>query len=77
MPASSVAAGTRYAGLASRLPALAAGLALISLLLLAAGPLGWRAHWWHFRFAFATLMPWSPCRRRRSCAPAASDAAAP
>src|SRR5579885_2773240 len=61
MPASSVAAGTRYAGLASRLPALAAGLALISLLLLAAGPLGWRAHWWHFRFAFATLMPWSAC----------------
>jgi uncharacterized protein (DUF1499 family) len=31
-------------------------LALLALLLLALAPLGWRAGWWHFRFAFAWLM---------------------
>ena len=35
---------------------LGAGLAILALILLAAGPLGWRAGWWHFRFAFAWLM---------------------
>jgi uncharacterized protein (DUF1499 family) len=34
-------------------------VAVIALLLLAAGPLGWRAGWWHYRIAFSTLMPWS------------------
>jgi uncharacterized protein (DUF1499 family) len=33
-------------------------LALVAVVLLAVGPLGWRAGWWHFRFAF-TLMPWA------------------
>jgi uncharacterized protein (DUF1499 family) len=31
-------------------------LAVVALLLLAIAPLGWRARWWHFRFAFAWLM---------------------
>jgi uncharacterized protein (DUF1499 family) len=31
-------------------------LALLALLLLAFAPLGWRAGWWHFRFAFTWLM---------------------
>jgi uncharacterized protein (DUF1499 family) len=40
-------------------PLLALTLAVIALALLAAGPIGWRAGWWHFRFAFLTLMPWA------------------
>jgi uncharacterized protein (DUF1499 family) len=32
-------------------------LAALALLLLAISPLGWRAGWWHFRFAFTWLMP--------------------
>ncbi|MBV9687829.1 MAG: DUF1499 domain-containing protein, partial [Alphaproteobacteria bacterium] len=41
------------------LPVLSAGLALVAAVLLALGPIGWRAGWWHFRFAFLTLMPWA------------------
>jgi uncharacterized protein (DUF1499 family) len=37
---------------------LALGLALLALLLLAVGPLGWRAGWWHYRLALGTLFPW-------------------
>jgi uncharacterized protein (DUF1499 family) len=40
-------------------PFLALALAVIAVLLLALGPIGWRAGWWHFRFAFLTLMPWA------------------
>jgi len=40
-------------------PILAALLAVIAVVLLAIGPLGWRAGWWHFRFALLTLMPWA------------------
>src|SRR5215831_2960231 len=36
---------------------LGLGLAVLSLLLLAVGPLGWRMGWWHYRFAFSWLMP--------------------
>jgi uncharacterized protein (DUF1499 family) len=36
---------------------LGLGLAILALVLLAAGPLGWRFGWWHFRFAFFWLMP--------------------
>lgn len=36
---------------------IGAGLAIIALLALAVGPLGWRLGWWHFRFAFFWLMP--------------------
>ena len=32
-------------------------LAAAAFLLLVAGPLGWHAGWWHFRFAFFWLMP--------------------
>jgi uncharacterized protein (DUF1499 family) len=41
------------------LPVLAAALAAVAVVLLALGPIGWRAGWWHFRFAFLTLMPWA------------------
>jgi uncharacterized protein (DUF1499 family) len=41
------------------LPVLAALLAAAAVVLLALGPIGWRAGWWHFRFAFQTLMPWA------------------
>jgi uncharacterized protein (DUF1499 family) len=38
--------------------AVGASLAILALLALAVGPLGWRLGWWHFRFAFG-LMPWA------------------
>jgi uncharacterized protein (DUF1499 family) len=38
---------------------LGAGLAILALIVLALGPLGWRLGWWHYRFAFASLMPWA------------------
>ena len=41
------------------LPVLAGVLAAAAVVLLALGPIGWRAGWWHFRFAFQTLMPWA------------------
>jgi uncharacterized protein (DUF1499 family) len=41
------------------LPLLAAALAAVAAVLLALGPIGWRAGWWHFRVAFLTLMPWA------------------
>jgi len=37
--------------------AIGAGLAILALIALAVGPLGWRLGWWHFRFAFFWLMP--------------------
>ena len=40
-------------------PLLALALATIAAVLLALGPIGWRAGWWHYRFAFLTLMPWA------------------
>lgn len=40
-------------------PVLALALAVIAVVLLAVGPVGWRAGWWHFRFALLTLMPWA------------------
>ncbi len=42
-----------------RLPHLALLLALLAVVLLALGPLGWRVGWWPFRVAFQTLMPWA------------------
>src|SRR5262249_51096130 len=38
---------------------LGLGLAVVSGLLLAISPLGWREGWWHYRFAFSWLMPFS------------------
>ena len=40
-------------------PVFALLLAAIAVVLLALGPIGWRAGWWHFRFAFLNLMPWA------------------
>src|SRR3954447_9452671 len=42
-----------------RLAQLAALLAVVAVVLLALGPIGWRAGWWHFRTAFFSLMPWA------------------
>jgi uncharacterized protein (DUF1499 family) len=41
------------------LPQLALLLAFAAVVLLALGPLGWRAGWWHYRVAFTTLFPWA------------------
>jgi len=50
-------------GLIARLmrrgPSLALLLAIVALILLAIGPAGWRAGWWHYRAAFQQLMPWA------------------
>jgi uncharacterized protein (DUF1499 family) len=40
-------------------PLVALLLAIAAATLLALGPLGWRVGWWHFRFAFFSLMPWA------------------
>jgi Protein of unknown function (DUF1499) len=40
-----------------RFPMLALLLAVAAVVLLALGPLGWRAGWWHYRIGFQTLMP--------------------
>ena len=42
-----------------QLPRLALLLAVVGAVLLAAGPLGWRAGLWHFRIGFFYLMPWA------------------
>ena len=42
-----------------RLPQLALLLAIAAAVLLALGPLGWRAGLWHYRVAFTTLFPWA------------------
>jgi len=42
-----------------QLPLLALVLAIVALVLLALGPLGWRAGWWHYSVGLQTLMPWS------------------
>ena len=49
-------AGTGIVRLAGR---LGLGLAVAALLLLAAGPIGWRLGWWSYRLAFTTLMPYA------------------
>jgi uncharacterized protein (DUF1499 family) len=38
---------------------LALLLAIAAVVLLALGPLGWRAGWWHYSVGFRTLMPWA------------------
>ncbi|MBV8752363.1 MAG: DUF1499 domain-containing protein [Hyphomicrobiales bacterium] len=40
---------------------IGAGVAILALLALAVGPLGWRLGWWHYRFAFSWLMPYAAC----------------
>jgi uncharacterized protein (DUF1499 family) len=55
------ATGASSAGirLARGLVVLALALAIIAIVLLAAGPLGWRAGLLHYRVGFFTLLPWA------------------
>src|SRR5438067_1732992 len=41
------------------MPLLGLALAAIAGALLAAGPIGWRTGWLHYRFALQTLIPWA------------------
>lgn len=45
------------AGLSRALAVAGFGLAIFALLVLAAGPIGWRTGLWHYRVGFRTLMP--------------------
>lgn len=45
------------AGLARAAAMLGFALAIIALLLLVAGPVGWRAGWWHYRIGLLMLLP--------------------
>jgi Protein of unknown function (DUF1499) len=46
-------------GLTRAVAALGLVLGVTAVLLLAAGPVGWRAGWWSFRLAFTALMPYA------------------
>ena len=61
MTSTAAISGTMRPGLRlmRHLPLLALLLALASAVLLALGPLGWRAGWWHYRVGFSILMPWA------------------
>jgi uncharacterized protein (DUF1499 family) len=50
---------TARRSLLHHVPELALALAGVAVVLLALGPIGWRAGWWHFRFSLLTLMPWA------------------
>jgi uncharacterized protein (DUF1499 family) len=50
---------TARRALLQHVPKLALALAGMAVVLLALGPIGWRAGWWHFRFSLLTLMPWA------------------
>jgi len=50
---------TKRSGLARAAPTLGLLLGAAAVLLLAAGPFGWRFGWWSFRLAFTTLMPYA------------------
>src|SRR5712691_1058129 len=46
-------------GLARCAALLGFALAIVALVMLAAGPIGWRAGWWHYRIGLQTLMPYA------------------
>jgi len=50
---------TARRSLLQHIPELALALAGTAIVLLALGPIGWRAGWWYFRFSLLTLMPWA------------------
>lgn len=50
---------TKRTGLSRAAAALGLVLGVAAVLLLAAGPFGWRFGWWSFRVAFTTLMPYA------------------
>ena len=50
---------TTRRSLLQHIPELALALAGTALVLLALGPIGWRAGGGHFRFSLLTLMPWA------------------
>ncbi len=50
---------TTRAGIFSGIAQFGLMLGAGSLLLLAAGPVGWRAGWWSYQIAFTTLMPYA------------------
>jgi uncharacterized protein (DUF1499 family) len=54
-----VRAGGVGRSLASHASELAVVLAALSLALMTLGPIGFRSGWWHYRFAFNVLMPYS------------------
>ena len=54
-----VTSSTSVRPLFRHLPLLGLALAAIAVVLLAAGPIGWRAGWLHYRFALLSLMPWA------------------
>src|SRR5438105_3658436 len=39
-------------------PAAGLLLVVIGIIVLAVGPLGWRAGWWHYRVAFTWMLPY-------------------
>jgi uncharacterized protein (DUF1499 family) len=49
------------AGLSRMLAVAGLALAILALLVLAAGPIGWRAGLWHYRIGLGTLMPAAGC----------------
>src|SRR5262252_8347115 len=53
------ASSTSRRSVLQHIPELALALAAVAAVLLALGPIGWRAGWWHFRFSLLTLMPWA------------------
>jgi uncharacterized protein (DUF1499 family) len=59
MTTASIPRSAAVSGIARRAAMCGLAFALPALALLAAGPLGWRAGWWSYRIAFATLMPYA------------------
>lgn len=57
MAAAASTAGRKTAGVVRWIALLGFALAIVALVMLIAGPLGWRAGWWHYRVGLLTLLP--------------------